>query len=115
MTRLILLRCALAPSFAQSNHEAALKGLKFREIGPAIMGGRIDDFAVVESDPRTIYVGTASAGVFKTVNGGITWEPVFRSRVSSSSMPETLTLGLAPTIRIATVAEVSLSTLRLPA
>jgi photosystem II stability/assembly factor-like uncharacterized protein len=84
MTRLILLLCALVPSYAQSTHEAALKGLKFREIGPAIMGGRIDDFAVVESDPRIIYVGTASAGVFKTVNGGITWEPVFADQTTST-------------------------------
>ena len=55
----------------------ALKGLPFRNIGPAIMGGRIDDFAVVESHPGTFYVGTATGGVFKTVNNGITFEPVF--------------------------------------
>src|SRR5437899_2086605 len=55
----------------------ALKGLAFRNIGPAVMGGRIDDFAVVESHPSTFYVGTASGGIFKTVNNGITFEPVF--------------------------------------
>ena len=37
------------------------KNLEFREIGPAVMGGRIDDFAVVESNPNIVYVGTASA------------------------------------------------------
>jgi photosystem II stability/assembly factor-like uncharacterized protein len=52
-------------------------GLKFRSIGPAIMGGRIDDFAVVDSSPSTFYVGTASGGILKTVNNGITFEPVF--------------------------------------
>src|SRR6516164_9030310 len=62
---------------AQGSHEAALKNLKFRNIGPAVMGGRVDDFAVVESDPRIIYTGTAAGGIFKTVNGGITWEPIF--------------------------------------
>src|SRR2546430_12907931 len=36
------------------------KNLEFREIGPAVMGGRIDDFAVVESNPNIVYVGTAS-------------------------------------------------------
>ena len=36
------------------------KNLEFREIGPATMGGRIDDMAVVESNPSTVYVGTAS-------------------------------------------------------
>ncbi|HEX8871686.1 MAG TPA: hypothetical protein VF758_02905, partial [Candidatus Acidoferrum sp.] len=53
------------------------KGLEFRELGPAIMGGRIDDFAVVESDPDIVYVGTASGGVWKTTNSGTTWEPIF--------------------------------------
>jgi photosystem II stability/assembly factor-like uncharacterized protein len=41
------------------------------------MGGRIDDFAVVESNPNIVYVGTASGGVWKTTNNGTTWEPVF--------------------------------------
>src|SRR5271165_1979016 len=53
------------------------KGLEFRELGPAVMGGRIDDFAVVESNPNIVFVGVASGGVWKTTNNGITWEPVF--------------------------------------
>jgi photosystem II stability/assembly factor-like uncharacterized protein len=54
-----------------------LKNLEFRELGPATMGGRIDDFAVVESNPNIVYVGVASGGVWKTTNNGTTWEPVF--------------------------------------
>src|ERR1700688_3521752 len=69
---------------AQPAHEAALKNLKFREIGPAIMGGRVDDFAVVESDPRIIYVGSAAGGVFKTVNGGASWTPIFDDQPNST-------------------------------
>jgi photosystem II stability/assembly factor-like uncharacterized protein len=53
------------------------KGLDFRELGPAVMGGRIDDFAVVESNPNIVFVGLASGGVWKTTNHGTTWEPVF--------------------------------------
>jgi len=53
------------------------KNLEFREIGPATMGGRIDDFAVVESNPNIVYVGTAAGGVWKTTNNGTTWEPIF--------------------------------------
>jgi photosystem II stability/assembly factor-like uncharacterized protein len=68
---------APAAAAAPSDYNTALKPLKFREIGPATMGGRIDDFAVVESNPDIIYVGSASGGIFKTVNGGTTWEPVF--------------------------------------
>ena len=53
------------------------KALEFREIGPAVMGGRIDDFAAVESNPNIVYVGVASGGVWKTTNNGTTWESVF--------------------------------------
>jgi len=64
-----------------SNTEPAsmdkFKSLEFREIGPAVMGGRIDDFAAVESNPNIVYVGVASGGVWKTTNNGTTWEPVF--------------------------------------
>ena len=41
------------------------------------MGGRIDDFAVVESSPNILYVATANGGVFKTINNGTTWESIF--------------------------------------
>jgi photosystem II stability/assembly factor-like uncharacterized protein len=61
-----------------------LKNLEFREIGPATMGGRIDDFAVVESNPNIVYVGVASGGVWKTTNNGTTWEPVFDKEAVSS-------------------------------
>src|SRR4029453_15285620 len=45
--------------------------------GPANMGGRIDDFAVVESNPSIYYVAFATGGVWKTVNNGTTFTPVF--------------------------------------
>ena len=61
----------------QPNQTDKLKNLEFREIGPATMGGRIDDFAVVESNPNIVFVGAASGGVWKTTNNGTTWEPVF--------------------------------------
>ncbi|GAB4452281.1 MAG: hypothetical protein OHK0029_02900 [Armatimonadaceae bacterium] len=61
-----------------------MKDLPWRNIGPAIMGGRIDDFAVVESDPATVYAATAAGGVMKTVNHGTTWEMVFDGFETSS-------------------------------
>ena len=64
--------------------ESILDGLKLRNIGPANMGGRIDDFAVVEDSPHIIYAGTASGGVWKTVNNGVTWEPIFDSQETST-------------------------------
>ena len=52
-------------------------GLKFRNIGPATMGGRVDDLAVLESNPAVFYVGTATGGLWKTVNNGTTWTVLF--------------------------------------
>jgi photosystem II stability/assembly factor-like uncharacterized protein len=66
----------VAPA-GQASSSDKLKNLEFREIGPATMGGRIDDFAVVENNPSIVFVGTASGGVWKTTNNGTTWEPVF--------------------------------------
>lgn len=53
------------------------KGLKVRSIGPANMSGRIAAVAAVESNPNTIYVGTATGGVWKSTDGGTTWNPIF--------------------------------------
>lgn len=72
-------------AFAQNGPDASLlKPLKFREIGPANPGGRTDDFAVVESNTNIAYAGLASGGVWKTVNGGISWTPVFDDQSVSS-------------------------------
>jgi photosystem II stability/assembly factor-like uncharacterized protein len=67
-------RPAAAPTAAPAD---PFPGLKFRNIGPATMGGRIDDLAVLESNPAVFYVGTATGGLWKTVNNGTTWEVLF--------------------------------------
>jgi photosystem II stability/assembly factor-like uncharacterized protein len=54
-----------------------LGGMKARSIGPAAMSGRIAAIEAVESDPEVIYVGGATSGVWKSVNGGLTWAPIF--------------------------------------
>jgi len=56
---------ALAAPGEQPGPTDKFKNLEFREIGPATMGGRIDDFAVVESNPNIVYVGTASGACGK--------------------------------------------------
>jgi len=61
-----------------------LRGFVWRSIGPASMGGRIDDFAVVESSPSTYFVGYATGGLWKTVNNGTTFEPVFDTYPTAS-------------------------------
>jgi len=59
-------------------------GLKFRGIGPALTSGRIADFAVNPEKPSTYYVAVASGGVWKTVNSGTTWNPIFDAQGSYS-------------------------------
>jgi photosystem II stability/assembly factor-like uncharacterized protein len=59
-------------------------GLKLRALGPAVSSGRIGDIAVVPARPSTWYVAVASGGVFKTVNAGTTWTPVFDEQGSYS-------------------------------
>lgn len=54
-----------------------LAGLKFRNIGPALMSGRIADIAVHPEDPSTWFVAVGSGGVWKTTNSGNTWTPIF--------------------------------------
>ena len=64
--------------------------LKFRHIGP--VGNRIISVTGVAGDPMTYYVGAASGGIWKTVDGGINWKPVFdKQRVHSIGA-----LALAP-------------------
>jgi len=53
------------------------RNLEWRNIGPAIMGGRTTDIEGVPGNPEVVYVGTASGGVWKTTNGGLTWKPIF--------------------------------------
>src|SRR5690349_24758742 len=61
-----------------------LKRFVFRSIGPASMGGRIDDIACVESNSYICYVGFATGGVWKTTNNGTTFQPIFESYSSAS-------------------------------
>ncbi len=71
---------------------ATFNGLKFRNIGPALMSGRIADIKIVPDDPATIYVAVGSGGVWKTVNAGTTWVPLFDKQSSYS----TGSIGLDP-------------------
>jgi photosystem II stability/assembly factor-like uncharacterized protein len=59
-------------------------GLKFRSIGPAVASGRVVAIAVNPKNKFEYYVGVASGGVWKTVNDGTTWTPVFDKEGSYS-------------------------------
>ncbi len=59
-------------------------GLALREIGPAMMSGRIGDLAIHPTRRSTWYAAVASGGVWKTTNAGTTWTPIFDAQGSYS-------------------------------
>jgi len=60
------------------------KGLELRSLGPALTSGRITDIAVDPRNSKRWFVAAADGGVWRTVNGGITFQPVFDGEVSHS-------------------------------
>mgnify|MGYP001139568316 CR=1 FL=1 len=96
---------AAAQSAPQAAPQAAapepFAGLAFRNIGPAIMSGRIGDIAIHPLKRHTWYVAVGSGGLWKTENAGTTWTPVFDAQASYSigcvaldpSNPDTVWVG----------------------
>ncbi|HEY6392343.1 MAG TPA: hypothetical protein VIX89_13745 [Bryobacteraceae bacterium] len=78
---LLSLAALAAPPPAEGGRNALdsalFERLEFRSIGPASMGGRITDVEGIPGNPAMVYAATASGGLFKTVNGGTTWTPIF--------------------------------------
>jgi photosystem II stability/assembly factor-like uncharacterized protein len=72
----LLIVALAAPLHAQIDPEL-LAGMQARSIGPAGMSGRIADIEAVESNPNIVYVGASAGGIWKSLNGGLTWEPIF--------------------------------------
>lgn len=61
--------------FSQMLKKEQFEQLKFRHIGP--VGNRIISVAGIPGDPLTYYVGAATGGIWKSVDGGIAWKPIF--------------------------------------
>ena len=57
--------------------ESPFKDLKWRAVGPELQGGRIEAIACHPDEPHTLYVGAGSGNLWKSVNNGTTWEPIF--------------------------------------
>jgi photosystem II stability/assembly factor-like uncharacterized protein len=79
---------------------SAFGAIEARSIGPAVMGGRITAIEGVNSSPKTLYVGTAGGGVWKSTTAGFTFEPVFEKYPQSigclaidQNKPETIWVG----------------------
>jgi len=75
---------ASTPRPAAPTFESATSSLRFREIGPATMGGRVNDIEVPIQDSRVIYAAMAAGGILKSVNGGTTWETLFDKEAVST-------------------------------
>lgn len=72
MLHLVALAIALSPA------------MSWRQIGPAIAGGRVSAVAGTDRDPLLYYFGAAGAGVFKTSDGGLVWEDVWPARAAAA-------------------------------
>jgi photosystem II stability/assembly factor-like uncharacterized protein len=84
LATIVALSMMILPAPLTAQEEAAraldadqLKALPLRNIGPAISSGRVVDLAVPRQDKDTVYVATASGGLWKSANHGTTWTPVF--------------------------------------
>src|SRR5471032_1079258 len=66
----------------QTSYDAALyAGLKWRSIGP-FRGGRVDAVSGVPGRPNEFYFGSVNGGVWKSIDAGRVWSPVFDSQRS---------------------------------
>ena len=77
----IVIACSLillssAALFAQIS-SATFGKMQARQLGPAVTGGRISAIEGINNEPRTLYIGTAGGGVWKTTNAGISFKSVF--------------------------------------
>ena len=70
-----LLIIFLVPAFTQDISPDQYGQIKYRHIGP--VGNRVVSVAGIEGDPLTYYTGAASGGIWKTVDGGLNWDPIF--------------------------------------
>ncbi len=85
MRKLVFVVLVLLASSAQGAVDPGLlAGMKARSIGPAGMSGRVAAIAAVESNPGIVYVGAATGGLWKSVNGGLTFSPLFDDQPVSS-------------------------------
>jgi photosystem II stability/assembly factor-like uncharacterized protein len=75
-------------------HTDLFKHIKWRQIGPAAFGGRIDDVEAVVGKPHIIFIASASGGIFKSEDNGASWKPVFDEEGTSLSIGD---IAIAPT------------------
>ena len=80
---LAIVASAPHPLRAQRVDDSLLKGMQYRAIGP-FRGGRVLAVTGIAGDPTTYYFGAVSGGVWKTIDGGVTWRPIADDKPFSS-------------------------------
>ncbi len=68
---------ALFAALASAQNIDSLSHWEWRNLGPATIGGRISDIDASPADPNRIYVAAGSGGLFRSTNGGTTWQSIF--------------------------------------
>ena len=68
---------AATVSAVQESNDPYAGGMTWREIGPVNMSGRVSDIEALDSDFSHVVLASASGGVFKSINAGTTWTPIF--------------------------------------
>jgi photosystem II stability/assembly factor-like uncharacterized protein len=76
--------CAQTEPAPTTKSNDPLAGMRFRNLGPAVGGGRVTAVTGIPGQPNTFYVGAAAGGVFKTTDGGITFKPIFEKEAVAS-------------------------------
>src|SRR5262249_51652330 len=61
-----------------------LENIRFRNLGPAVGGGRVTAVVGIPGKPNVYYVGAAAGGVFMTQDGGLSWKPIFDKESTAS-------------------------------
>jgi len=84
MKKTLLIFIPFLSLLGQSISTDQLDQLTFRNIGPSVAGGRIHDIEVLPNDPATVFIASASGGIWKSSNKGTTWKPVFDDQAVST-------------------------------
>src|SRR6266536_4467575 len=84
MCRFLMFILSAAAAFAANVEPSMLSALRWRSVGPAMFAGRVDDVAGVPGNPNLLYVAGATSGLWKSINGGVTFDSVFNDGGSLS-------------------------------
>lgn len=98
--KLALALAVLPGTLAAQEGRSPFAGLKWRNLGPANMSGRVTDFAVATRPDasQVLYVAAASGGLWRTTNGGTSWTPVFDSHDGMVSIGDVAVAPSSPNI-----------------